>query len=37
MRFTSELLTDRISLVRERIERAAARSGRDPASIGIFP
>lgn len=37
MQFASELLTDRLRSVREQIGRAAARAGRDPASIGILP
>lgn len=37
MQFTPALLTDRIRFVRERIEQAASRVGRDPASIGILP
>jgi pyridoxal phosphate enzyme (YggS family) len=37
MQFTPTLLAERIRLVRERIERAAGRVGRDPASIRILP
>lgn len=37
MQPASKLLADRIRLVRERIGQAAAKSGRDPAMVGILP
>ncbi len=37
MEFSLELLTERISRVRERIERAAMRAGRDPAQVNLLP
>jgi len=37
MEFLLELLTERINLIRERIERAAMRAGRDPAQVNLLP